>query len=386
MGLEGISEFIKKRHTGCITNSHLSEFAFKRIVVDISGFIYRYMSIYGKDNTQWLRCFVNLILLMRSNNVIFIPVFDGKPPKEKCEEIQERRKARDNITDKVKSIEDDMETYITEGKISDKIKDILNKASPVPGTDNKKSLLHSIHQQEVNVLTTDDELTALEPEHIETINEYIRKQSSYVFSITSEDIQALKNLFAIFNVPYIQSPTESEQTCCSLVNQGLCDAVLSNDTDCLAHRVNIFIYNLDTSKGDIKYIKKQDILDSLEFESENQLTDLGILVGCDYNRSRRLKNIGPVKAHQMIKECKNLETFRDKYKKDIDSINYKRCRELFNYELTKEEKIFFTSKKVVWKKPDLNEVKQYLQTASIFIEFGKIDKIFNREVKIIFNE
>lgn len=383
MGLEGVSEFIKKKYPGCITNSHLSEFAFKRIAVDISGFIYRYISIYGKENTQWLRCFVNLILLMRSNNVIFIPVFDGKPPKEKSEEIQERRKARDNITDKIKTIEDDMEAYITEGIISESIKSVIAKEQ-TKEKESKKSLLHSIHQQEVNTLATDDELTELSSEHIEVVNEYIRKQQSYVFSITSEDIQSLKNVFDIFNVAYIQSPTESEQTCCALVRNGYCDAVLSNDTDCIAHKADIFIYNLDTSKGAIKYIKKTDILTELQFENETQLTEFGVLVGCDYNRSRRLKNIGPVKAHQLIKECKDLETIRDKYKKDIDSINYKRCRELFNYELSDEEKAIMKSIKV-WRKPDLTLVKKRLTHDKIFADFGKIDKAFNAEVKIIFN-
>lgn len=380
MGLEGVSEYLRKRHPNVITNSHLSEFAFKKIAVDISGFIYRYMSIYGKENNMWLKCFINLILLMKSNNIIFIPVFDGKPPKEKSEEIAERRKARDNISDKVNTIEDHLQEYITTGKVSDKIVEIINNESKKQEV-KKSSLLHSLHSQEETIdLKTD---YSLQPEHLEMVNEYIRKQTSYVFSITSDDIKELKELFDMFGVTYIQATAESESTCCSLVNAGLCDAVLSNDTDCLAHRVNIFIYNLDTSKGTVKYIKKDELLCSLEFTNEKQLTDFGILVGCDYNRSRRLKNIGPVKAQQMIKECGDLETVRDKYKKDIDSINYKRCRELFNYELSDEEKRVKKTK--VWRKPDIDVLKTYLKRKEYFVDYNKIEKAFNKDIKIVFN-
>jgi 5'-3' exonuclease len=376
MGLEGVSEYLRKKHPNVITNSHLSEFAFKRIAVDISGFIYRYMSIYGKDNNMWLKSFVNLILLMRSNNVAFIPVFDGKPPKEKSEEIAERRKARNNITDKINTVESDLEAYVNTGKVSDKLKEIIATEERKQDVNKKASLLHSLHSDQTEKT---EELYSLQPQQLELLNEYVRKQTSYVFSITSDDINQLKQLFEVFNVPYIQSPTESESTCCSLVNEGICDAVLSNDTDCLAHRVDIFIYNLDTSKGSIKYIKKTDLLSSLEFTDERQLTDFGILVGCDYNRSRRLKNIGPVKAQQMIKECKDLETVARVHKKDIDSINYSRCRELFNYELTPEER-----KIGRWSKPDLDKVKEYLKSQEMFIDYNKIDKSFNKEIKIIF--
>jgi 5'-3' exonuclease len=375
MGLEGVAEYLKKRYPGCITNSYLSEFAFKRIAVDISGFIYRYISIYGKEDNQWLRCFVNLILLMRSNNVTFIPVFDGKPPKEKSEEIAERRKARENITDKVKSVEDDYDNFVENGAISDQLLGIINKANDKAQKSEKSQLLHSLIEKR------DEKQTTLTADDIETINQYIAKQKSYVFSITSEDIAKLKELFNIFKVPFIQATYESEQVCCALVNKGLCDAVLSNDTDCLAHRVSTFIFHLDTNKSEIKYIKKEDLMRELKFENDNQITDFGILVGCDYNRSKRMRNVGPVKAHQMITEHKNLEGIRDNLNKDIDSINYKRCRELFNYTLEPSE----TTVKI-WRKPDLEEVKNYLRNNSIFVDYSKIDKSFHKTIKIIFQE
>ena len=62
--------------------------------------------------------------------------------------------------------------------------------------------------------------------------------------------------------------------------------------------------------------------------------------------------------------------------KDIDSINYVRCRELFNYELEPIDK-----NTLIWRKPDLDEVKDYLKSNCIFIDYSKIDKSFNKTIK-----
>ena len=132
MGLEGVSEFIKKKYPGAITNSHLSEFAFKSICVDISGFLYRYISMFGKEDNKWLKSFVNLILLFRSNHINFIPVFDGKAHKAKLNELQQRKESKNNLVDKIKTFEEDINNYHENNIISDNLKDFLIKKDKKP--------------------------------------------------------------------------------------------------------------------------------------------------------------------------------------------------------------------------------------------------------------
>lgn len=419
MGLEGISEFLRKKHTSVIKEEHLSNFAFKKICVDISGFIYRYMSIHGKADNKWLQSFINLILLMKNNYINFIPVFDGKPPKEKKVELQTRKENRNQIKEKVETLSTDIQNYYQnfeglteeEKQLSiNRLLEVLSKIKKDEPVQKKSSLLRQYLNTSVEVLSqsqntgnntakvhivsegnsllsrfVDNAIKSvnneLNDENIKKVVEYVEKQKGYFISITNEDIQKVKSLFEVFNINYIQSKSESEQTCCQLVNEGYCDAILSSDTDCIAHRVKVFIFNLDVQTGMIKYILKDELLSSLEFKDDEQLTDFGILVGCDYNKAKKIKNIGPVKAHQLIKEYKTLEIIKEKIGLDIDSIDYIRCRELFHYDLSDEEKIIER-----WLNPDLDYIDKYCEENNLFVNMNKIRNVFEKKPEIFYNE
>jgi len=387
MGLEGVSEFIRRKYPDCIKEDHISVFAFKKICVDVSGFIYRFMSIYGKENNRWLQCFINLILLMKKNYINFIPVFDGKPPDEKKNELNNRKENKNSIKDKISLLENELIEYNkSEDKSNVNIDNLLKILKQIKNTNkteikNKflRNFLKLDEEQKQNIIV-ENEKNLLTNEDIQLIYNYIEKQKSYLFNITINDINILKELFSLFNLSYIQSNSEGEQTCCSLVNEGLCDIVLSSDTDCIAHRVSIFIFQLDIQTGIIKYTTKKDLLESFEFNHDEQLTDFGILVGCDYNKSKKIKNIGPVKAHQLIKEYKNLETIKTKLNIDIDSIDYIKCRELFHYKLSDEEKNITR-----WVKPDINDIEQFITKNNIYYNINTIKKIFDKKLEIIYD-
>jgi 5'-3' exonuclease len=392
MGLEGVSEFIRREYPDCIKEDHISIFAFKKVCVDVSGFIYRFMSIYGKENYRWLQCFINLILLMKKNYINFIPVFDGKPPDEKKNELNNRKETKNSIKDKINTLENELIEYNkAEDKSNINIDNILKVLKQIKNTNkteikNKflRNFLKLDEEQKDNTIVDNEKIieekNSLTNEDIQLIYNYIEKQKSYLFNITINDINILKELFSLFNLSYIQSNSEAEQTCCSLVNEGLCDIVLSSDTDCIAHRVSIFIFQLDIQTGIIKYTTKKDLLESFEFDRDEQLTDFGILVGCDYNKSKKIKNIGPVKAHQLIKEYKNLETIKTKLNIDIDSIDYIKCRELFNYKLSDEEKNISR-----WVKPDINDIEEFMAKNNIYYNINTIRKTFDKKLEIIYD-
>jgi 5'-3' exonuclease len=381
MGLEGVSEFIRKKHPEVIKENHISHFAFKKICVDISGFIYRYMSIYGKNDLKWLQSFINLILIMKNNFITFIPVFDGKPPIEKIKELNSRKEVKNNIKNKVNSLESDLIEYFKQdstdqidSELLERLKDYLQKIKKEK-TEDKVSLIRKFINKDL--VEKKENQNKISDTDIQLLRDYLNKQKGYLFSITENDIKLLKNLFEVFNISYIQSKSEGEQTCCSLVNDGLCDAIISSDTDCIAHRVNTFIFSFDLQNGMVKYIEKKDLIKSFDFEDEEQLTDFGILVGCDYNKSKKIKNIGPVKAYQLIKEYKNLETIKEKMNIDIDSIDYIRCRELFHYQLNDEEKLIKR-----WIKPEIETIYSFLNENNLFYNLNKIEKSFNTKLEI----
>jgi hypothetical protein len=181
MGLEGISEYIRKKHPGVIREEHLSTFAFKKICVDISGFLYRYMSIHGKGDKKWLQSFINLILLMKNNYINFIPVFDGKPPKEKQEELRSRKESRNQIKDKVESLSTDLTSFHSdfEGideeekqKITSRLLETLEKLKKNDEKESKTSLLRKFLQKEDTI----EEKKEITSNDIKKISEYIEKQ------------------------------------------------------------------------------------------------------------------------------------------------------------------------------------------------------------------
>lgn len=344
MGINGLNEFIKNKYPQVTKYDHISKFAFKRISLDVSPFIYRFMNVYGKEDNKWLRCFINLTILLKKNYVRFIPVFDGECPIEKKEEQLDRKITKNKKQDDIKLLEQDVIDYQVSGSVSDRLRKINNNFSPPK---KKASLLHSLSNND------DPEI------NLERVMEYIQKQNNHIVNINKNDIENIKDIFRSFGVPYLQAHYESEQLCCALVNEGICDAVLSPDSDCIAYNSKIIINHLDTTDGTIKWLDTDVLREELNF-SKQELQDFCILLGCDYNRTCKLKNVGPVKAFGLMQKFKSIEKIENF---DIKNIKYEECRKIFSYTL--EEDILEQLKEVE------NNVNFSIQDIKIFCEkFG----------------
>ena len=90
MGIKGLNQFLRKK---CPMVFHkdipISKFAFKKIAVDISTYIYKYKSIFGD---KWFRSFIHFICTLRKHKIHPVVIFDGPPLKEKTDEQKKRSK------------------------------------------------------------------------------------------------------------------------------------------------------------------------------------------------------------------------------------------------------------------------------------------------------
>ena len=154
----------------------------------------------------------------------------------------------------------------------------------------------------------------------------INKIKGQIINISSDDYKLTKRLFDILNVPYFQAPLEAETMCADLCKRGLVEAALSEDSDVLAYGSPIFLSKLDTSTGNCIEINYTDVLDSLQFTSD-QFLDLCIMCGCDYNKN--IPRIGPSKSLKLIEEFNCIENIKLKKGLDISILNHIRGRELF---------------------------------------------------------
>nr|WP_287070055.1 flap endonuclease-1 [Pyrobaculum sp.] len=183
-------------------------------------------------------------------------VFDGKPPEFKLAEIEERRKTREKAMEEV--------------------------------------------------------LRAIKEGRREDVAKYAKRA---VF-ITSEMVDEAKRLLSYMGVPWVQAPSEGEAQAAYMARKGHCWAVGSQDYDSLLFGSPKLVRNLAVSpKRKIgeevieltpEIIELDAVLRALRLKNREQLIDLAILLGTDYNPDG-VPGVGPQKALKLIWEFGSLE-------------------------------------------------------------------------------
>lgn len=174
-----------------------------------------------------------------------------------------------------------------------------------------------------------------------------------------------KRLLKLLGIPWVQAPSEGEAQAAHLAKKGDTNFCASQDYDSLLFGAPSLIRNL-TISGRRKLPRKNvyievvpeivelsKVLNELGVTHE-QLVDIGILVGTDFNPDG-VKGIGPKTALQLIKEHGTLENVLPVLKGRADfPVEPQRIRDIFlkprvvdNYQL-------------VWREPDLDGVVQFM--------------------------
>ena len=232
MGIKSLNSFLKEKCKDSLHKIDFSELSGKKIVVDVSIYIYKFL-----EKSMLIENFYLMCMLFRNYNIIPIFVFDGKPPKEKGPTIMRRMKKKKENIIKYQILEEEM------NEITD-----LQK---------KKSFVRQI-----------------------TI---LKKKS---ISIKKQNLIDIKLFFDNYGIQWIVAPGEADIVCAHLVKTKKAYACLSEDMDLFVYgcpRVlrymslihhNFIIYDID------KIIKKLNI-------SIHHFQVICILSGTDYNSSTR---------------------------------------------------------------------------------------------------
>ncbi len=167
--------------------------------------------------------------------------------------------------------------------------------------------------------------------------------------LTTPMIEESKSLLAALGIPVIQAPSEGEALAAQMARDGLVWASASQDNDSLLYNCPLMIRNLSLSgrrrggrSSTFKMISPEliDLDKNLHLLgiTREQLIDIAILVGTDYNDS--LTGIGQKTALKLIKKhgtLEEVESFfkksknpkdKDKYK-EIQTIPYSEIRDIF---------------------------------------------------------
>jgi flap endonuclease-1 len=173
-----------------------------------------------------------------------------------------------------------------------------------------------------------------------------------------------KRLLTELGVPWIQAPSEGEAQAAYLTRKGDADYCASQDYDSLLFGAKVLVRNV-TISGRRKIprkpiyvevvpeiIKLDQVLKELELTFE-QLIDVGILVGTDFNPDG-VKGIGPKTALKLIKKHGSVEEAMPELKDAEFPAEPKRIRDIFlNPKVSDKYKLD-------WKEPNIDGVIRFL--------------------------
>ena len=309
----------------------LDSFTNKVIAVDAYNAIYQFLaSIRGPDGLQLSdsegRITSHLSgLLYRNVNFLSLGirpvyVFDGKPPSLKATEIERRKQIKKDATVKY-------EKAVAEGNMGD-----------------------------------------------------ARKYAQQTTSMKDGMVKESKQILTYFGIPYIEAPSEGEATAAHLTNTGQAHASASQDFDSILCGAKRLIRNF-TNSGRRKIpnrnayvdivpeiIKTQKTLDELQM-TRNQLVDVGILIGTDFNPNG-FERIGPKTALKMIRQHSRLEDI-PQIQEQLQEIDYEQIRKIFlEPEVARVDEITFG-------KVDYGAMTEYLVRERSFSE-DRVQSTLNR--------
>lgn len=267
----------------------LESFASKVIAVDAYNTMYQFLSIIRGPDGMMLSDAMGRVtshlsgLFYRNINFLSLGikpvyVFDGKSPTLKAAEIERRKQIKKDATVKY-------EKALAEGNMED-----------------------------------------------------MRKYAQQTTSMQDGMVDDAKNLLDLFGIPWIQAPSEGEATAAHLTKTGVAYASASQDYDSILFGAKKLVRNF-TNSGRRKlpnrntYIDiEPEIIDTGRVLSDlgvtpEQLVDIGILIGTDFNPDG-FERIGPKTALKMIKEHSRLEDVPQIQDKLVE-IDYKEIRKIF---------------------------------------------------------
>lgn len=313
----GISELLKIIKDSLI-HTHISEFRGKIAAVDMLNWIYR--GVYscsadlnnGMDVDLYLNFPLKMLSILHSYKIDIIAVFDGNEiiAKEKTDRLRKDEK-------------------------------------------NKNLQLANKHTLEGN-------------------EDQARTFSRRAMKITGKIVNTLIEILKKMGIRVIVSPYEADSQISYLALSGLCDFVISEDSDLIAYGCKKILYKMGNngegwfydedllySKG---YLQKYDSFRKLNPIHKKEFC---VLIGCDYLPS--LKGIGPVSLLKLFDKEKALVDVVDSMK---DNINYHHelCGLTYDYVLEAKKSVLMFMLQTVYDpiEDKLKPVNEKLYNESLY--------------------
>ena len=230
MGIKHLNKFLKENASPSIKLCHLSELSGKKIAVDISIYMYRFVADDNLIENMYL-----MLSIFRYYNIIPVFIFDGKTPPEKRELLRKRKEDKKEAE----------EEY-------NKLKDTLKLNQDMDDAD-KQEIIYNM--------------------------DMLKKKFIY---INHNDIQNVKDLIRYYGATFYDAPYEADELCAMLTIKEKVWACFSEDMDMFVYGCTRVIRYFSLLNHTAVIYDLKGILKDLGI-NQKELREICVLSGTDYN-------------------------------------------------------------------------------------------------------
>lgn len=280
MGIPQLNQYLQQHSDHGIREITLNHLRGRKIVIDTSIFMYKYLS-----ENALVENFYLMITKFRQFNIVPLFVFDGRPPPEKYAEINIRKQKKEQAK----------------------------------------------REYDCLILKYNKEQNPHRKISLKTTLENLKRQ---FIKVTYKDIETVKTLMQSYGVSYYEASGEADSICAALVNCGQAYACLSEDMDLFVYGCNKVLRYLSLLNSTVVEYDTIQILKDLGMTYE-EFKHVCIITGCDYVKKHQRSLHSTIELFKLYQEDQhNMVTFYDWVISNTDyfdkSIEFNRIEELFN--------------------------------------------------------
>lgn len=227
MGIRYLNKYFVEHCKRCIKLTNFNELSGKTIVVDISIYLYKYQMSDALIENMYL-----MLSLFKCHNIIPIFIFDGKPPAEKRDVLNQRY--QDKVT------------------AESKCKELYKQLESVCSNNERETILETIQS--------------------------LKKKCVF---LKKEDIQKVQMLITAYGYSYYVASGEADELCALFVRHKKAWACLSEDMDMFVYGIPRVLRYMSLLNRTIVLYDTYDILKSIDITIQNFI-ELCIMSGSDY--------------------------------------------------------------------------------------------------------
>jgi DNA excision repair protein ERCC-5 len=145
-------------------------------------------------------------------------------------------------------------------------------------------------------------------EELKSLRAQQKKDRRDADEVTQSMITECQHLLTLFGLPYVTAPMEAEAQCAELVNLGLVDGIVTDDSDTFLFGGTRVYKNMFNAAKFVECYLSNDLISEFSL-TRDKLIAIAQLLGSDYTTG--IPGIGPVTALELLAEFPDLSDFKD---------------------------------------------------------------------------